>query len=485
MSILEKIHEAIETSRNAADFNISEDPGHLWVGGKMPRTALLTWQSVFDEHCSWLTVICKDESQDSIQPKEGKEGEKYRINLSFQSPKDVPYLITPEGWRSFLFNERGLLSVKGVKLAFIKNGFGSRAFSVEPWADAPIDNISLNQNRKGHSGPRRQVRCQSSDLMAPVHIEPWILSGPDPENCQAVTIWQEVAALMIAKSLPNELYKDGDIPKINLTGQPPRKLDLGTFQNNEIPFHALQEAATWVYLEGEDVEVRHTFLSAELARVWNPEASFCAGLYSRLADALDSARLVYKAHLRSGSKDTLKSLADLRKTLAEEVQKLLQQSKDLSTAVWRDVAIAIGVIAIRFSMNSAKNIDISVGFAAIYFLLAVYIGVSYWITITTNNRFLEIIETVRQSWRNKLYAFLDDNDYQSLADKPLNEAVKAYRATQEHTFKVVIVVIYVLIISVAHELKWIEGDQLFILGKDLGVQLWDHAEEIFNLSFLH
>jgi len=444
----------------------------------MSCAALSAWQSVLDAQCPWLTLECKDESQDPIEPKNGREGEKHRISLRFQSPDAVPHILTPEGWRSFLCNEREIFSAKAVKLAFIKNSFGTKAFNIEPWTNAPTANASQNQKHKNDTGPRRQVRCQSPDLMAPVQIEPWILSGSAPKDCQAITIWQEIAAQMIAKSLPNELYKDGEISKINLSGQPPRRLEFGTFPADKIPFKSLQEAAIWVYLEGDDVEVRHTFLSAELARAWNLDVSFCAGLDSRLADALESARLIYKAHLRSSSKDTLKALADLRKTLADEVQKLLQQSKDLLSTVWRDVAIAIGTMAIRLSMDSVKATGVSIGFAAIYFTVAIYIGASYWIAIRTNNKFLKIIETARQSWRTKLYAFLDDDDYKALADKPLTDAVKVYQNTQAITSAVVIVVILILMAGFAYEAHWIEWHRLTELTKSWWTQLSELVEKV-------
>jgi hypothetical protein len=60
--------------------------------------------------------------------------------------------------------------------------------------------------------------------------------------------------------------------------------------------------------------------------------------------ALESARLLYKAHIRAGGKDTLKSLGDLRKSLTEDTQKILQQSRDLSSALWKDMALVISTL---------------------------------------------------------------------------------------------------------------------------------------------
>ncbi|CAO4176265.1 hypothetical protein [Methylorubrum aminovorans] len=120
---------------------------------------------------------------------------------------------------------------------------------------------------------------------------------------------------MVVRSLPTELYRDGSASRVALAGRPSRRIDLGEAPAGDPAFAVLQRAARWTYLEGTDIEVRHTLLTAELAREWKPERPFGDGLAERLEPALDLASLVYKAHLRSGSKDTLKALADLRKTL--------------------------------------------------------------------------------------------------------------------------------------------------------------------------
>lgn len=437
----------------------------------MSDAVLSDWQNVADHKCSWLTLNFIDDSDDPIEPKGGRDGERFRLSLIFESPITTPHIFTPEGWGSLLADEEALSHAQTIRLAFIETGFDTKAFNVEPWLNAPTTVDQQVKKSASDISPRRQVRSQSSLLLAPAHIEPWILALPASEQNSAVNIWQNVSSLMIAKSLTNELYKDADIAKVVLSGQPPRKLELGIFQSGHIPFNTLQEAATWVYLEGEDVEVRHTFLSSELARAWTPNVSFCEGLAERLASALDSARLLYKAHLRSGSKDIIKALADLRKTLADEVQKLLQQSKDLSSAVWRDVVIAIGVVGVRFAMDSVKANQVTSGFAIIYFAVALYICVSYAITVTTNTRFLEIVEASRQSWRTKLYAFLDDNDYQTLAENPLSDAVLAYRNTQRQTTRVVLVVVCALMVIAAVELQWIEIGQLIGFIKRIYSQL--------------
>lgn len=444
MSISTQVHAAVEASRADPDLRVGEDLGRLHVAGSLTRAALDAWQAVADVAPPWLSLGCIDAADDPVQPRDARDGEPTRITVTFAPVANACYLFTPEGWRSFLLNDLLVSSTSSVRLAFDDRGFGTRAFDVGFWEGEPV--AASEPARPGESGPRRHVRCQSSDLMAPSRIEPWILVGDSAEG-PAWQIWASVAASQIARCLPDELYRDVGAARVGLAGQPPRRLELGVFPPDDIPFEALQEAAAWVYLEGTDVEVRHTFLSSELAREWPADRSFALGLRGKLASSLGSARLLYKAHLRAGSKDTLKALSELRKTLADDVQKLVQQARDLSSAVWRDVAVAIGVMAIRFGLDAAKTVPSPLAFSTIYLVVAAYFIASFWLTVSINRRYLKSLEGSRTAWREKLYAFLDDDDYSSLAGAPLSEAIADYRLTERRTRKVVVVVVALLIMA--------------------------------------
>lgn len=456
--ILVKIKEAIEKSRLAADFSVSEDLGRLQITGTMSLDALSAWQGVFDISQTWLTIQCIDSIDDIISPNQGQENERYRFNLIFELPIKTAYIFTPEGWRSFLLNDELVITTVNVKLLFIENGFKTRLFFIEQWVDYPCASDVPVPGRP-YIRTRSHVKSNSPQFMAPTFIEPWVLLEPISLDSIASNIWKDISAKMILRSIPNELYIDSS-HKVYLLGSPPRRLELEEEAIEEIMFDKLQEAASWIYLEGDDTEVRHTFLSTELAREWNPSLSFCRGINSRLPNAMESAKLVYKAHLRASSKDTLKTLGDLRKTLADDIQKLLQQARDLSTTVWRDVAIVLGAVAVRYAMDSIKANQISTGFAIIYGLVLIYIVTSYLITISINKKFIEIMKNSQEIWRNKLYGFLDDDDYQKLAAYPLAKAYRAYNTSRRITSIVVFFVGFSLIIAIFVEMKWFSFDMI-------------------------
>lgn len=432
----------------------------MTVAGTLSREALAAWQAVADADAPWLTLDCLDGSDDVVEPRDVVDGDRVRVTLSYARRDGAEHLFTPEGWRSLLLDADRACRVSTVRLAFLgaDDGFRTRGHVVEPWVDIPA--AAAVPEPRTEAGPRRVVRSQSPDLMAPPRIEPYVAASAKVEGA-AAPAWREAAATMISLALPNELYRDGPAAMAMLAGQPPRKLALKGTGHGADGFEAQQAAAAWVYLEGADVEVRHTFLSAELSREWTAGESFLSGLPKRVGPALDSARLLYKAHLRAGSKDTLKALSDLRKTLSDEVQKLLQQSRDLSAAVWRDVAVAIGALVVRLAVDASKGgPGGGSGFAWLYAVVAAYVGISYAVSVSTNRRFLGVAERSRSAWRTRLYGFLDDADYDALANGPLAEAMAAYRRAEGRTTVIVgFVVVFMLLASVT-EAGWIDPNAL-------------------------
>ncbi len=450
------------------------------VAGRLSRDALFRWQSVCDQLPVWLKISCIDESEDSIAPGVARDGERVRLTVNFEPIEGAVHLFTLEGWRSFLLNDDLVTPAAVVRLAFSENPFATKGFIVEPWNGDPKGNEFVTQTPV--AGPRRQVRCHSAEFMAPSRIEPWItVTKPNAEDV-AWREWRRIAMEMIARSLPSELFVEAGVRRVALSGQPPRRLNFGELDES-CSFQLLQDAADWVYLEGTDNEVRHTFLTAELTREWPADASFFREISGRVSLALDSARLLYKAHLRSGSKDTLKALADLRKSLADDVQKLIQQARDLSNAIWRDVALAIGVLAIRLAMDPAKTAATSKPFAIIFLVVAIYVGVSFWIAISTNDQFFKKFDDTRSAWRPKLYAFLDNGDYKSLADDPINGAIATYRSTERKIAVVVAVVVIVLLILACMEAGFFSLDDVrtFLAGVWAKAIVFWHAV----LAWLH
>lgn len=461
MSSTQKLSVAVDAARGC-EAVVSEDVGRLSVSGALCPQAADAWRVAGEDAPDWLTITCRDRDHQEVPITATPADEMLCITVAFKPPSGAAFLFSSEGWNSLLLSE-GFDDCREVRLAFIDEGFATLACPILPWRDeAPA---ASDADAATTSTPRRYVRSHSPALMAPRDVEHWILREHRGASSAVDASWRTRAAEMLVRALPNDLYCEGGVASVILAGQPQRRLKLGFPAPATLKFDELQRAVRWVYLEGNDTEVRHTFLASELAREWREEATFADGLALRLPAALEAAELLYKAHLRSGSKDTLKALADLRKTLSDDVQKLLQQAKDLASSVWRDTAVVVGAAALR--LITAASSPPNSAFGWVFLCVALYVGVSYGINRATNDGFIRIMEESRRTWRGKLYGFLDEADYRALAERPLGDALARYRAIRCWTDIIIACLVLLLVLFALVEFSII--DLSLILDRVLGL----------------
>ncbi len=455
MTALAAINEALSASRQTPGSNIGETRGRLIAEVLLDVRLRALWTKAFDTCPAWIAKECRDDINDDRRPEDFEDGEKARFILSYAPTVGAAHLFTSEGWRVYLLNPKHEFTDSKVRLAFAEGPFSTEAFTVEPWTDAPA---AADVREPAEPNPRRFVRCADGDFLAPSELAPWQLVGEPPSSTSVeFETWRVVACEFLTKALANELSKDASGPKAVLAGQPPRKVDFGKVDPKDVgAFDTLSTAVRWVYGSQHDQEIKHTFLTAELAREWPSALPFCAALPARLPNCLESARLLYKAHIRAGSRDTLKALADLRKVLGDEVQKISQQTRDLAGGVWKDVAIAIGTLSLKLLTDATRVPGFKAGAAYVGFAVAIYIAVSFWMAVRTNDQFLKVTRELRASWRTKLYGFLDNEDYKTLATGPLDQAEAAYASTKIWTTSIVAIVVLGLMAHSAWDLGWIE-----------------------------
>ena len=476
-SILAKICEAIEATRNAPNLIIDESTQNnntrkLFISGVMDSTALYKWSEVYTAECDWLKFEFIDDFQDKICPSEATGGSKNHITIIFKNDALAPCIFTPEGWRQFLLNDAQVCKANAVKLAFIDTEFKTLRFSVSKWHAPSVENSLISEEKVSKTSPRKIVKYFSPDFLPSESISPWILDSLVPENNPAFDIWRDISCREILKCLTNELFVT-EQKMVALSGNPPKKIEFGDNLICEQSFTGIQSAAKWIYCEGEEVELKHTFLTSELAREWPQGVSFCDGIVHRLPTAMDSARLLYKAHIRSSSKETLKALNDLRKNLADDMQKVVQQSKELTSSLWKDVALVIGTMVIKYTLDASKNPNASKIYSIVFFSIAIYIVVSHFMSVAINANFIKIVEENRISWRHKLYGYLDDEDYDALATRPISKAYHSYYCIKN--------ISSVLTILLALFLVYLGASELFNIKHILG-QLIDSAIYRFDYT---
>lgn len=453
-SILEKIGKAIDCSRRTSDLVITEDQQtttrKLFISGTMDNDTLQLWGEVMDTDAENLRITFVDDSRDDIHPAQGIPGQKHFITIISDELPGILRLFTLEGWRSFLLQDPRLCQYHRIYALFINEAFETQQWKVAPWKKMLPDESESDVPTQTASVTKSIIRCFSTDFLPPDTIAPWILISGDTVIDESMRLWESLACRELLKCFVNELFA-AEIKKVGLSGKPPRKIPFGEEHAALPAFDVIQETAKWIFLEGNETELKHTFLSSELAREWPEGVTFCEGIVYRLPPALESARLLYKAHIRTGGKDTLKSLGDLRKSLTEDTQKILQQSRDLSSALWKDMALVISTLILRYSLEALKASGPQKVYALAFCALALYIAISYGMSVYINRNALSLLEKNRITWRSKLYGFLDEQDYQELAGLPINTAMWSYRRVERITSAIMLVLVTLLLTAAASE----------------------------------
>lgn len=343
--------------------------------------------------------------------------ERLAVVLSKARSSGWCYFVTERGFGMAL-DDRLVASPLAIWIASDFQPFSTATLTVSPWDGPRVHEPNAERMER----PRKFVRDLTHGR-APLEIAPWVLNEVPSDRSGAFTAWCEKAVERLAYSIPGEIrIVEGD-QKVVLKGPraapipvaPPRsEWATGIIQE-------LTEAVTWVYALPREAEARFQFLNNHLSLDWREGSSWPSGLTETLPGSLAGAREAYAFHLQDQSKDALKSLGDLRKSLQDEVAKAQSATRDLLSSLWRDLAVAGVVLALKAPIGATPALR------WVTIATAVLLGVSLGFTLFANRRFTALADEARAAWRRKLYAFVSDADWLVLVERPLGRGKRVYR----------------------------------------------------------
>lgn len=286
-----------------------------------------------------------------------------------------------------------------------------------PWGD--IEEFEV----KGEvADPAKVVRFLAPSNEGRGNLARFILKNPDqPANEPSLAPWRKRAIDCLTTALAHEVEPDG---QLLFRGPPPTRYALSkTAHVRDSAFAALQRATAWTYENDRELENRHGLLAAEVART-SLRGGDISDLLNSLELALEGARIAYAFGVNQQSKEALRSLADLRKAISDDTAKLSETTRSLCAAVVGAVFGNIGLLIARVSLQSNAKF---IGGAAI--LLGVVLALYVAAIIYSGHRYIGIQRQLRKDWREKVYRFLTDEDYEKLVGDPVKKS--------ENTFYVV------------------------------------------------
>lgn len=295
----------------------------------------------------------------------------------------------------------------------------SQAFETVTTRFCPYDDGTLFEPRQIVAKPRRVVRETGTLRIVVEDMGLWLLRDTErmPWQDDAFSRWKRLATASAMRALANEVEQGCVV----FRGPPLVRLELPPGAGDSLDedqFRSLENAASWVYDNERELEMRHGLYAAEIART----ASFGSDAFSVFrqasAPALESARIAYGLNLSQVSRDTLKALADLRKAISDETAKLAESTRSVAGSVAAALFAGLGLLVTRSTTNIPGWMLV-----ALSVILAAYV----WAVIWSGKKFIRVQGRIRDQWRTRLYAFLPADEYSLMVETPAKEAEDAFR----------------------------------------------------------
>jgi hypothetical protein len=331
------------------------------------------------------------------------------LTVSFEKPhaQDGPSFLTLDAFRAWLVKPTDAAQVW---VASCLHEFRSEAHLVSPWGEA-VRAVSVAAPRKS---PRKLVRDTSGKGEVPNDIRPYFLATTErlEEDNPAFQEWAAVAADKLTLCVTSEVTADS----VSFIG-PPRVsfLRFDAIANPELAewFFPLQEAAQWIYDIEREAELRLGLFAREFARIASSDLPIGGAVNSAAASALEASRIAYQYSVSDLGKEALKGLADLRKTVVDDIQKLAESMRQIASNAAGALFYSLGIIAAKLSTPIEPLIFDAMLVAGFIYVLSV---------LLVSERYLLQQRTIRSKWRAKLYRYLTSDEYKDMVENPTNSA---------------------------------------------------------------
>ncbi|MBC9250981.1 hypothetical protein A9179_11890 [Pseudomonas alcaligenes] len=272
--------------------------------------------------------------------------------------------------------------------------------------------------------PRLLVKEASNVRVVPDNVQHWLLVENHKLNESEPfhILWAQFAYEALGRCIANEV----ESIDFKLIFKGPPKLTLEALGDNPVrrnsiglgDFDLLHEPTSWVYENSREAEIKHVLLSTEIARSGRSDGEVVSYFRDNIAAAFECAKIAYQMSISEVTKDTLKSLGDLRKAVTEETGKATDATRQTVAAVASALAVGLGMIVARVSV--ALNPWIILVVMVIAFGYVVLIALSGW-------HFILVQRSLRTQWQLKLYRFLSSDDYKTMVTEPVGKSERIYK----------------------------------------------------------
>lgn len=364
------------------------------------------------------------------------ENEEIRLVIE-KGRNDFIYFLSLQGFVQFLLLDNDL---NEYNLIYINQEFES--FST--YTNYYVSLRSFDENSqaakntfRGLKDPRVLVKNRATNLHSmPENVSSWFLTEFSGAS-QVLIEWKKIASFKLSLTLPLQLIDEEKNLYAVFKDENYYSFEFKNKENDvwENLYNDIYKASYWIYKNKEEAESKHRLFNHQLAVEWSEENEFPEG--SKIARSLSNAKRAYDLHLHDSSKEVLKSLTDLRKTLFEEVERVKETTRSLSDKLWRDFAMALGVLVIRFVPNLSSIPDEYLNILA--YGTALFLFASILITVLSNFFFNRSSKKNRKKWQERLFFYISKDEFDEIYESHVKSSLWTFRGVQTTVFIVYLI----------------------------------------------
>lgn len=337
------------------------------------------------------------------------------------------YFISENGFIEYLSQNNHFIEKSPLRLFFIKIPFETMTYEFVPLSSKRITNEVLDTALDYEPIKYTRAIDNESSLILPKFAGQWITKEKYLDSCPQS--WKIESTKRLLSTFALEISKKDDLVSLEFKGDRRKGIDINYSNKNNDCFNQLfnitHRIADWLFLQNRDYDVRLTLFNQQMIFLLLDEAREYSDLERILRSAFESTKTVYQYNLLNVSKEVQKNLSDLNKTLFDYVTKVRQGISDLTSSLWKDFALVLGLFILNFSSKTSEIIKGYFNYFA--YGLCLYISINFILNSISTFWFYYGLKENLYLWRNKLYTYMTDSEFNNLAIQPLGKFYRQFR----------------------------------------------------------
>lgn len=357
------------------------------------------------------------------------------------STEIIKFKKTNSSSELFFFSTGGLIQnigsrrpplIKSIHIAEDFTAFKSLSCHFKPWDLSTPEPEATEVSEELTSIDARRFVSDFTGLHVSVDHLFWVTPNLPEKADDTTEHWLTHATEKASVLLFSEVSNNDSGVALRLKGS--RSLEFALAQNSTVltpdQQRRIHSAIGWIFETPRDAETRHILLSQRLSNneVKNSE-DWLKFLARTISSSHIAAREDYKNHLLIKTGDLLKAVTDIRKTVSDETNKIIEKTQALSTNLLRDASIAFVIVALRQTL-STKNI-MTPGSTSIFMLATIgWLMTSIFLTGYQNKLFIRTQMRFRNSWSKGLSSLIPKEELNKISRRPFKEAIHIYSSVK-------------------------------------------------------